>query len=161
MDLLNACPNFGKFFASLDKKNKRIVISISQFIEFKSEQKIITSKSPVNEIIIVIKGELIFFNSEGPSKIYKAGDILGAVEMMCGMTWTDNGFGRQNGYLIIIRYKLAPLKKMPTFLLTVNLEKTTYTTYAKHSQKQVETSYPISCHTSATKSDKNINTKLN
>lgn len=103
MDLLTACPNFGDFFGNLDKKNKRFVISVSEFIEFKSEQKIINSNSPVNEIVIVIKGELIFFSADGPCKIYKAGDILGTVEMMCGMTWTENGFGRQNGYLIVIR----------------------------------------------------------
>jgi hypothetical protein len=61
MDLLTACPNFGSFFSSLDKKNKRMVISITEFVEFKSTQKLINAGTPVNEIIVVIKGELIFF----------------------------------------------------------------------------------------------------
>lgn len=103
MDLLTACPNFGSFFSSLDKKNKRMVISITEFVEFKSMQKLINAGTPVNEIIVVLKGEVIFFGQDGPSTIFKSGDILGVVEMVYGMNWKEDAFGRQNGYLIIIK----------------------------------------------------------
>lgn len=103
MDLLTACPNFGEFFSSLEKKNKRFMMSICEIVEFNSEQKLINQDSPVRKIIIILKGELMLYKDIGRGKVYKSGDILGVKEIIYGLSWPYDGIGRQNGYLIIFK----------------------------------------------------------
>lgn len=103
MDLLTACPNFGEFFNSLEKKNKRFMMSACEIVEFKAEQKLINQHSPVNQIVIVLKGEVMVYTHIGPGKSYKSGDILGIKEMVYGMTWAEDVIGRYGGYLILFK----------------------------------------------------------
>ena len=102
MDLLTACPNFGEFFDELEKKNKRFMISVCEIVEIKPRKKYLQQGSPVDKIVIVLKGELMMFDECGPGKVYKSGDILGTLEMLYGMTWTGTAIGRYTGYLIMI-----------------------------------------------------------
>ena len=103
LDMITACPVFGEYLMSLDKKERRYTTAICNIKEFKPEERIITKDSPVDSVIIILKGEVMEFNDNGFGKPIKPGTILGFKDMLYSCCWKYNTLGRTGGYLIHIK----------------------------------------------------------
>jgi len=99
-DAIETCPEFAEFFERFDVRDRKNLTKYFEFIEFDKEQRIVYDGKKTDDLILLVKGELISFRLDKPVVYYKPGAVIGNKEFLFELTWQENILGKVKGVLL-------------------------------------------------------------